>query len=136
MASKYAKVYSVPEGFPDVLRDLTREVLREFPREHEPQPKDAEWWILDFAARYFGQRVAMAGAATSAPYMRDLQARITAIFQEADKDSNGYLDHREFRSVSALSVCPLWPRFQAPSRRAQPSPPLECCDWLSLSLST
>ncbi|KAA0169840.1 hypothetical protein FNF27_06863 [Cafeteria roenbergensis] len=99
MASKYAKAFTVPPGFPDLLRDLTRELLREYPREHEPQPKDQEYWLLDRAARYFGSRKAMAGAAAHGPNMHDLEARITTIFREADKDNNGVLDHKEFKSV-------------------------------------
>lgn len=100
MASKYAKAFTVPDAFPDVLRDLTREVLREYPQPTDAQPKDQEWWILDFASRYFGQRLAMSGAAADGPNMRDLEARIMAIFKEADKDNNGVLDHKEFRTVS------------------------------------
>lgn len=100
MASKYAKAFTVPDAFPDVLRDLTREVLREYPQPTDAQPKDQEWWILDFASRYFGQRLAMSGAAADGPNMHDLEARILAIFKEADKDSNGVLDHKEFRTVS------------------------------------
>jgi len=100
MASKYARSFSVPPGFPDVLRDLTRELLREYPREHEEQPKDQEWWLLDCASRYFGARTAMAGAAAQGTSMEDLEARIVAIFNQADTDNNGVLDHKEFRSVS------------------------------------
>lgn len=118
MASKYAKAFTVPPGFPDLLRDLTRELLREYPREHEPQPKDQEYWLLDRAARYFGSRKAMAGAAAHGPNMHDLEARITTIFREADKDSNGVLDHKEFKSVSA----PLRP------------PPLLCPDCAGLGV--
>ena len=33
MASKYAKEFKVPEGFPETLRDFTREVLRDQPAE-------------------------------------------------------------------------------------------------------
>ena len=99
MASKYAKAFTVPPGFPDLLRDLTRELLREYPREHEPQPKDQEYWLLDRAARYFGSRKAMAGAAAHGPNMHDLEARITTIFREADKDNNGVLDHKEFKTL-------------------------------------
>jgi len=93
--SKYGKSYSVPTEFPSLLKAFTREVLR-------AQPAD----IYEFGAQYFSELLAQAEAAAAAQASgvrrlspEELQELLTTIFHEADKDSSGALDHKEFKEV-------------------------------------
>jgi len=113
MASKYAKRYRIPEGFPEVMRDLTREVLRDFPRDKDVV--DEERWILEYAAKHFAQKAAgggvlrpgVSGAGTASgggdsgsagfPTGQELAEIIHRLFADADKDKSGTLDSNEFR---------------------------------------
>lgn len=113
MASKYAKRYRIPEGFPEIMRDLTREVLRDFPRDKDVA--DEERWILEYAARHFaekaaggsGSRAAASGAGGGAssgsgdgadfPTGAQLAEMIHRLFVDADTDKSGTLDASEFR---------------------------------------
>jgi len=89
MASRYAEKFSIPEGFPQILREFTKEVLRENPQN-----------IYDFGHQYFNGLASQNGEKgpgdLSPEELRDL---INRLFQEADKDGNGYLDRKEFKSV-------------------------------------
>ena len=38
----------------------------------------------------------------------EMESRIRAIFQDADKDGNGILDRKEFKSVSVASAGMAW----------------------------
>lgn len=100
MSSKFAKQYSIPPEFPDILKDFTREILRN-------QPAN----INEFAAKYFdclaqglpadAQGGRGMGGADDEPEMslEEVEAIIQDLFHKYDSDGNGYLDPREFRSL-------------------------------------
>lgn len=99
MSSRYQKQFTIPEGYPQLLKTFSREVLR-------CQPPN----IYKFGARYFAQLVearqaeteeAMGGHEKSVFDMNtdELQDFITDLFLEFDADQNGHLDRREFKAV-------------------------------------
>uniref|UniRef100_A0A7S0RF79 EF-hand domain-containing protein n=1 Tax=Chlamydomonas leiostraca TaxID=1034604 RepID=A0A7S0RF79_9CHLO len=117
MSTKYQKPYTIPEGFPALLKGFTREVLR-------AQPEN----IYEFGAQYFGDLLA-SGRGIDAPSSRgadgapstsaglesvqttattldiakltpaELEPLILQLFLEADTDHSGYLDRAEFARV-------------------------------------
>ncbi|KAL6756998.1 radial spoke protein 7 [Haematococcus lacustris] len=118
MSTKYQKPYTVPEGFPALLKGLTREILR-------AQPNN----IFEFGAQYFKDLLAhsqqqahhvtdqnsqdgvaatrgleqVALTATTLDIAKltpaELEPLILKLFLEADTDHNGYLDRQEFARV-------------------------------------
>jgi len=97
MSSKFAKQFSIPPEFPDVLKDFAREVLRN-------QPAN----IHEFAAKYFD--CLANGLPTMAPGMtgfneeldmsiEEVEAIIQDLFSKYDRDRNGYLDPSEFKNL-------------------------------------
>jgi len=99
MSSRYQKQFTIPEGFPQLLKTFSREVLR-------CQPPN----IYKFGARYFAQLVearqveadeAMGGDEHSIFDMttEELQDFVLELFMEFDEDSNGTLDRIEFKKV-------------------------------------
>lgn len=114
MASKYAKRMVVPDGFAELLKHFTGEALRDLPPDI---PDDAcEEWLLNYGAQFFEAAAeesraaygdAGGGGGSTAELARALEAmgpdelrdRITAIFLDADRDGNGFLDAREFKEV-------------------------------------
>jgi len=99
MSSRYQKQFTIPEGFPQLLKTFSREVLR-------CQPTN----IYKFGARYFAQlveaRQAEAEDALRAEEQsvydmstEELQDFCLDLFMEFDRDQNGYLDRKEFKSV-------------------------------------
>lgn len=106
MASKYAQRFTVPDGFPEILKSFTREVLRNLPA--DVPDEEAEGWIYQFAVQYFknggispmhdsGSR----GMTRLSP--QELQEKITTIFISADADQSGTLDHKEFKNVGTIA---------------------------------
>lgn len=99
MSSRYQKQFTIPEGFPQLLKTFSREVLR-------CQPAN----IYKFGARYFAQLVE-ARQAEAEEAMRaeeqsifdmtveELQDFCLDLFIEFDIDQNGYLDRKEFKAV-------------------------------------
>jgi len=103
MSSRYQKQFTIPEGFPQLLKTFSREVLR-------CQPPN----IYKFGARYFAQLVearqaeaedAMQGEEKSVYDMstEELQDFVTDLFLEFDTDQNGHLDRQEFKNVMKTS---------------------------------
>ena len=93
MSSKYARRFAVPDEFPEVMKGFTREVLRDIPKDLTGAA--AEEWIYKFGVSYFsGQQNSQREAAKA-----DLGQEIRAIFKAVDKDGNGVLDVKEFRSL-------------------------------------
>jgi Ca2+-binding EF-hand superfamily protein len=99
MSSRYQKQFTIPEGFPQLLKTFSREVLR-------CQPPN----IYKFGARYFAQLVEARQAETEEAMgghdknvfdmsAEELQDFITELFLEFDADQNGHLDRREFKNV-------------------------------------
>lgn len=92
MATKYKADTGLPKEFPSVLKAFTREVLRY-------QPED----IYEFGAMYFKDLVASQLDKKDAPPPRlsgsDLESVLSTLFKEHDSDGNGFLDHREFKSL-------------------------------------
>lgn len=110
MASKYAKRMVVPDSFPEILKGFTRELLRDLPAD-VPDGDAVTEWMLEYGRRYFEAkaeetRTSGAGGGSAdlvdaAAHMSpdELRERITTIFLDADVDNNGFLDHREFKTV-------------------------------------
>eukprot|EP00928_Gymnodinium_smaydae_P061901 TRINITY_DN45871_c0_g1_i1.p1 TRINITY_DN45871_c0_g1~~TRINITY_DN45871_c0_g1_i1.p1 ORF type:complete len:453 (-),score=147.50 TRINITY_DN45871_c0_g1_i1:108-1376(-) len=97
MSSKFAKQYSVPPEFPEILKDFTREVLRN-------QPSN----INEFAAKYFdclahGLPPDVPGAGGRGgdleAGMEDVESIIQELFKKYDTDGNYYLDPHEFQDL-------------------------------------
>lgn len=105
MSSKYQKLFTVPEGFPAVLKAFTREILR-------AQPPS----LYDFGAEYFARLLDAQKTAAPESLLDDLAKHVSAfdllnastseveqfvlqLFLEADEDQSGYLDRREFNRV-------------------------------------
>lgn len=98
MSSRYQKQFSIPEGFPQLLKTFSREVLR-------CQPPN----IYKFGARYFAQLVEARQAETQdamgeEPTLYEMSPDeladfITDLFVEFDTDQNGHLDRKEFKAV-------------------------------------
>jgi len=96
MTSKYARQFSLPEGFPQLLKDFTREVLR-------AQTED----VYKFGFEYFTEAIKRRdnpdqyndASAKTRLSPEELQERITALFTDADADGNGVLDRKEFKNV-------------------------------------
>jgi len=103
MSSRYQKAFTIPDGFPAILKSFTREILR-------AQPVN----IYEFGARYFAELVEENAAALQAQQMdeagdmagsrsifdmdnEELQEFILDMFMRFDTDSSGYLDRKEFR---------------------------------------
>lgn len=97
-------------------RFFTRECLRSWSQVQAEGSNvaDSHKWILAYAKQYFedGGRAAILSrrrdlepaqpAATAFPTAEELEAKIRAIFLEADKDGNGILDRKEFKRVMKL----------------------------------
>ncbi|GAX81847.1 hypothetical protein CEUSTIGMA_g9275.t1 [Chlamydomonas eustigma] len=112
MSSKYQKPYTIPEGFPELLKSFTREILR-------AQPDN----IYEFGAQYFSEVLANQGApqyqgvADVGPEgvetlsdvaavldiqnlsPAELEPIIMQLFLAADTDQSGFLDRSEFTQV-------------------------------------
>jgi len=100
MASKYARQFSLPNGFPEILKDFTREVLRS-------QTED----MYKFGYEYFTEQIRRRdnpqdyqeqGEESGDPNRlsgEELKLKIEQLFTEADADGNGYLDRKEFKQV-------------------------------------
>eukprot|EP00238_Polyblepharides_amylifera_P004792 CAMPEP_0196587910 /NCGR_PEP_ID=MMETSP1081-20130531/58985_1 /TAXON_ID=36882 /ORGANISM="Pyramimonas amylifera, Strain CCMP720" /LENGTH=463 /DNA_ID=CAMNT_0041910241 /DNA_START=329 /DNA_END=1720 /DNA_ORIENTATION=- len=99
MSSRYQKQFTIPEGFPQLLKTFSREVLR-------CQPPN----IYKFGARYFAQLVEARQAEAEEAMgqeersiydmtLEELQDFCMDLFLEFDSDQNGYLDRKEFKAV-------------------------------------
>lgn len=103
MSSRFAKQYSIPPEFPELLKDFTREVLRN-------QPAN----IHEFAAKYFdclasglpADSEAKAGAGGGGGGLDDMdmsldevESIIEDLFRKYDSDGNCYLDPHEFQAL-------------------------------------
>jgi len=94
MAAKFARNFTLPEGFPQLLKDFTREVLR-------ADPED----VYKFGHEYFSEAIERRnnpedyGAEPERLSMEELKERIAQWFDEADADGNGVLDRKEFKKV-------------------------------------
>mmetsp|Transcript_17945 Transcript_17945/g.32766 ORF Transcript_17945/g.32766 Transcript_17945/m.32766 type:complete len:475 (+) Transcript_17945:89-1513(+) len=109
MASKYQKPYTIPDGFPALLKGFTREILRS-------QPEN----IYEFGSRYFNDLLEKGGrsaftlasdqgkidlekAATRVDLTSlstsELENLLLQIFIQADLDQSGYLDRQELSGV-------------------------------------
>lgn len=93
MASKFSKQFTIPEGFPEILRDFTREILRS-------QSDD----IHVFGAQYFADMLERrdgmdANDGKIILSLEEVHEHIQRMFYEADKDQNGYLDRKELKTV-------------------------------------
>jgi len=103
MSSRYQKAFTIPEGFPAILKSFTREILR-------AQPAN----IYEFGARYFAELVEENAAALHAQHAmemagdqggasifdmsnEELQDFILDMFLRYDQDQSGYLDRKEFK---------------------------------------
>jgi len=103
MSSRYQKAFTIPDGFPAILKAFTREILRQ-------QPVN----IYEFGARYFAEMVEENAAALQAEHMGadgdmggersifdmdndELQDFILDMFLKFDADESGYLDRKEFK---------------------------------------
>ncbi len=94
--ARYSRRFTLPDGFPAVVKDFAREVLRE-------QPVN----IYEFGAQYFAHKVASGGAVGGRAAGgrggvlagAELQKRLTNLFIEADSDGSGALDRKEFKTV-------------------------------------
>ena len=101
MASKYAKDFVVPTDFRSVLKSFTREALRS-------QPEN----VYEFGAEYFANLLAQMKASAEVPSNEQLtpeqmQAKLHALFREADTDKSNSLSILEFK-VRALAVAVAW----------------------------
>eukprot|EP00742_Colponemidia_sp_Colp-10_P000665 GILJ01000724.1.p1 GENE.GILJ01000724.1~~GILJ01000724.1.p1 ORF type:complete len:441 (+),score=78.51 GILJ01000724.1:39-1361(+) len=115
MASKYARNFEIPAGFPELLKDFTREVLR-------AQPQN----IYAFAAQFFENRKTDGFSSNAADVhdedtmsRADIEQLVKELFVEADADRSGYLDRKEFKKLFqrlskdlALKPSDVW-RFMA-----------------------
>jgi len=93
MASKYARQFALPDGFPQLLKDLTREVLRADPRD-----------IHTFGYEYFSEAISRRNnpdeyAEPERLSVEELTEKVGQLFVDADADGNGVLDRKEFKSV-------------------------------------
>lgn len=111
MSARYQKTFTIPEGFPQLLKAFTREILRN-------QPDN----IYEYGAKYFedlieeNKRAAErvdepevaaddedAGASAQAGWWNmgdeELQDFIMDRFMEYDDDQDGYLDRHEFKTL-------------------------------------
>jgi len=98
MAARYQKQFSIPEGFPALLKGFTREILRS-------QPEN----IYEFGARYFAQLVEQRQAEEEQAEIQasrsvfeltseELSEFCLELFLKFDEDESGYLDRREFKA--------------------------------------
>lgn len=109
MSSKYQKLFTIPEGFPALLKAFTREILRK-------QPGD----IYEFGSTYFTDLLEQQRAFVPEAMLDNLDEHIKAfdllnasagdvenfileLFMEADADQSGYLDRQEFSHVMKSS---------------------------------
>uniref|UniRef100_A0A7S0QZZ8 EF-hand domain-containing protein n=1 Tax=Pyramimonas obovata TaxID=1411642 RepID=A0A7S0QZZ8_9CHLO len=99
MSSRYQKQFTIPEGFPQLLKTFSREVLR-------CQPPN----IYKFGARYFAQLVEARQVEAEEAMredeasifdmsMEELQDFCLDLFMQFDADGNGFLDRKEFKAV-------------------------------------
>ena len=93
MASKYARQFTLPDGFPQLLKDFTREVLRADPGD-----------IYTFGHDYFTEAIAQRNnpdqyGEQERLSVEELTERVGQLFMEADADGNGVLDRKEFKVV-------------------------------------
>ncbi|GHP04881.1 hypothetical protein PPROV_000363300 [Pycnococcus provasolii] len=104
MSSRYQKAFTIPDGFPQVLKNFAREVLR-------TQCDN----IYEFGARYFSELVEARNAELEAQRRAsersitelsatELEEFILEVFLEADEDGNGILDRREMKKVLSSST--------------------------------
>eukprot|EP00937_MAST-01D_sp_MAST-1D-sp2_P002311 g2311.t1 len=98
MASKFAREFTIPDGFPEVLKGFTAEVLR-------AQPDDINRFAYDYFKEQMAARNAPAagegedGGAAGRMSPEELRAKIEQLFLDADADGNGVLDRGEFKKV-------------------------------------
>lgn len=106
MSSVYQKPYTIPEGFPALLKEFTREILR-------AQPEN----IYQFGAEYFAEKLNPGIVANKDPNVdlhlqetalevdvsqldnSDAETLVLGIFIMADVDKSGFLDRLEFSNV-------------------------------------
>ena len=95
--------FSIPDGFPEILKGFTREALR-------AQPED----INQFAAEYFANLAATNGPADgeygAAPGMSvdlgSMRNQIESLFLQADVEGKGYLTRYVLACPTNCSVAP------------------------------
>lgn len=99
MSSRYQKPFTIPEGFPSLLKDFAREVLR-------AQPDN----IYEFGAKYFAELVDDRGfEGEDEPVdiaqlnSAEISELVFNLFVRYDRDQNGVLDRKEFRNVLSSS---------------------------------
>uniref|UniRef100_A0A061SBG2 Radial spoke protein 7 n=1 Tax=Tetraselmis sp. GSL018 TaxID=582737 RepID=A0A061SBG2_9CHLO len=95
MSSKYQKPFTIPDGFPALLKEFAREVLRN-------QPEN----IYEFGARYFSELLDERSKEGSGEQYNvaelsgaELEQLVFNLFVNADLDQSGTLDRKEFRNV-------------------------------------
>eukprot|EP00873_Tetraselmis_striata_P003997 jgi/Tetstr1/424261/TSEL_014830.t1 len=103
MSSRYQKPFTIPEGFPSLLKDFAREVLR-------AQPDN----IYEFGAQYFAELVDERGAEGEEGQIditqlnsAEISELVFNMFVKYDRDQNGVLDRKEFRNVLSSSQLAL-----------------------------
>jgi len=103
MSSRYQKPFTIPEGFPSLLKDFAREVLR-------AQPDN----IYEFGAKYFAELVDEREAEGEEGQIditqlnsAEISELVFNMFVKYDRDQNGVLDRKEFRNVLSSSQLAL-----------------------------
>ena len=91
MVSKYGQDFQIPKDFPSVVKAFTREVLRS-------QPEN----IYEFGEQYFQNLLnqsqsANADSGTERLTPEQMEAKLIALFHEADTDGSGALSLQEFK---------------------------------------
>jgi len=101
MSSRYQKIFSIPPGFPALLKNFSREILRQ-------QPDN----IYEFGSQYFAELLRESagtmGAVASSQHhkisdmsQQELEDIVLQIFKEFDEDQSGFLDRQEFKKCLA-----------------------------------
>jgi len=95
MSSQFAVKFTIPVGFPEVLKDFTREVLRAINMDQTCGETEAD--MYQFAAAYFGDLAT--SSATPNLSENEILGLARRLFVEADIDNSGTIDAGELEHV-------------------------------------
>lgn len=95
MSSQFAVRFSIPVGFPEVLKDFTREVLRAINMDQTCGHSESD--MYQFAAGYFTELAS--SSATPSLSENEILGLARNVFVAADADNSGTLDEEELKEV-------------------------------------
>jgi len=95
MSSQFAVKFTIPVGFPEVLKDFTREVLRAINMDQTCGETEAD--MYQFAAEYFSDLAT--SSATPNLSENEILGLARRLFVEADVDNSGTIEAGELEQV-------------------------------------